>query len=94
MARFFSGSFAGSYEATRVFAGSNRHAVIEGRVYRCSQPSANDLRDLVRSKGIRTVINLRGTAQNLDLPGSDWYRDEVRFVGKDGNGARRFAVAN
>jgi protein tyrosine phosphatase (PTP) superfamily phosphohydrolase (DUF442 family) len=61
----------------RIFALGNRHTVVEGRVYRCGQPSGDGLREMVRDKGIRTVINLRGTAPHLDEPRSAWYRDEV-----------------
>lgn len=60
------------YEAVRVYAGSNRHAVIPGKVYRCAQPTGDDLRQQVRALGIRTVLNLRGTT-----PWDPWYRDEA-----------------
>lgn len=62
-------------ETLRVFAGTNRHAVVPGRVYRCSQPSAADLRELVRDHHVRTVINLRGLSQT-----SDWYETEARTL--------------
>ena len=68
---------AGGYEAVRVFAGSNRHAVVPGRVYRCAQPSGEDLRDVLQETGARTVINLRGTARHLDDPKNAWYKAEV-----------------
>ena len=42
------------------FAGSNAHAVIDGRVYRSSQLSGDGLAGYLRSRGIRTVVNLRG----------------------------------
>jgi len=61
----------------RIFAFGNHHTVVAGRVYRCGQPSGDVLRDTIRDKGIRTVINLRGTAPHLDEPRSAWYRDEV-----------------
>jgi hypothetical protein len=51
---------AGAVEAGQVLFGLNCHAVIPGEVYRCSQPSPNKLQRLVRARGIRTVINLRG----------------------------------
>jgi protein tyrosine phosphatase (PTP) superfamily phosphohydrolase (DUF442 family) len=63
------------YEALRVFAGSNRHTVLPGRVYRCAQPDGSDLRELVRDKHIKTVINLRGVS-----PGYDWYQVEARTL--------------
>ncbi len=61
-------------EAARVFAGSNRHTVIPGRVYRCSQPSADGLRGQILDHNIRTVLNLRGPSL---APPADWYTDEL-----------------
>jgi protein tyrosine phosphatase (PTP) superfamily phosphohydrolase (DUF442 family) len=60
------------WEAVRVMALSNRHAVIPGRVYRCAQPTADDLRELVAGHGIRTVVNLRGFS-----PAYPWYAAEA-----------------
>src|SRR5438105_1957845 len=56
-----------------VLVGPNRHTVIPGRVYRCSQPGPDDLAYAVNRYGIRTVINLRGFS-----PEYDWYKDEAR----------------
>ncbi|NTF31537.1 dual specificity protein phosphatase family protein [Rhizobium skierniewicense] len=50
----------------------NFHEVIAGQLYRSSQPSETQLADYVKSKGIRTIINLRGENEN-----SEWYRDET-----------------
>jgi protein tyrosine phosphatase (PTP) superfamily phosphohydrolase (DUF442 family) len=61
------------WEAVRVMALSNRHAVIPARVYRCAQPSADDLREMTQKYGIRTVVNLRGLS-----PDFDWYAAEAR----------------
>src|SRR5438045_2137576 len=47
-------------EAARILFGGNFHAVIPGRVYRCSQPSPRSLKEMVASHGVRTVVNLRG----------------------------------
>jgi len=58
-------------EMLRVLAYTNRHTVIEGRVYRCAQPSAENVREQVKARGIRTVINLRGLS-----PETEWYKDE------------------
>ena len=55
-------------EAARVFAGSNRHTVIPGRVYRSAQPSADDLREQIETVGIRTVLNLRGSSLAQVVP--------------------------
>lgn len=62
-------------EAMRVVGGSNRHAVIPGRVYRCSQPTEADLREMVRDYHVRTVINLRGVSYD-----QDWYEVEARTL--------------
>jgi len=60
-------------EVLRVTALTNRHTVLEGRIYRCSQQSASQLRELVQSKQIRTVMNLRGVS-----PGFAWYTEETK----------------
>lgn len=65
---------AGGWEVVRVYAGLNDHAVIPGRVYRSAQPSDRDVAKLVKSNGIRTVLNLRGTAPWDDA----WYVPESR----------------
>ncbi|HEY2785933.1 MAG TPA: tyrosine-protein phosphatase [Fimbriiglobus sp.] len=56
-----------------VVLGPNRHEVIPGRVYRCSQPGHDLLIRTVDRFGIRTVINLRGFS-----PEYDWYKSEAR----------------
>lgn len=61
------------YEGVRVYAGLNDHEVIRGRVYRAAQPTEKDLAKLVKTTGVRTVLNLRGTA-----PWDDWYKGECR----------------
>jgi hypothetical protein len=60
-------------EAVHVFLGRNLHTVVPGRVYRCSQRPGPDLEEIVRSHGIRTVVNLRGCCAPWP-----WYLDEVR----------------
>jgi hypothetical protein len=47
-------------EVCKILVGTNFHAVIPGAVYRSSQPTPAGLEALIRSYGIRTVINLRG----------------------------------
>jgi protein tyrosine/serine phosphatase len=51
---------------------TNFHPVIEGEVYRSSQPSASDIVSFQKQYGIKTIINLRG-----DNTGRDWYDNEV-----------------
>jgi protein tyrosine/serine phosphatase len=56
-----------------VTVGGNFHEVIAGEVYRCGQPTAAGLAELIRRYGIRTVVNLRG-----DNPEAEWYWEEKR----------------
>jgi len=56
-----------------VLLGRNLHEVVAGRVYRCAQQSGSELEKLVRSHGIRTLINLRGFS-----PTAPWFVDECR----------------
>lgn len=58
-----------------IFAGPNRHTVVPGKIYRCSQQTGRQFEDQIRSKGIRTILNLRGYC-----PGVDWYEAEQRAV--------------
>ncbi|HYV38259.1 MAG TPA: tyrosine-protein phosphatase [Gemmataceae bacterium] len=50
--------------------GGNFHTVVPGAVYRCGQPSGDELRRICSVYHIRTVINLRG--DNTE----QWYYDE------------------
>lgn len=60
-------------EAFRVLVGSNFHTVIPGRVYRSAQPTDQELEQLTRKFGIRTVLNLRGCCD-----GAPFYLEECR----------------
>ena len=60
-------------EVVRVYGGNNLHAVIPGKVYRSSQPSAEHLREMSEKYGIKTVLNLRGVT-----PWDSWYQEESR----------------
>lgn len=60
-------------EAVRVFALTNQHTVIPGKVYRSAQLFPDELKRVIREKNIRTVINLRGTC-----PDTGWYLGEAR----------------
>ncbi|TCU17526.1 tyrosine-protein phosphatase [Rhizobium sullae] len=51
---------------------NNVHAVVAGQVYRASQPSPDELKELVKDYDIKTVLNLRGNEN-----GKAWYDDEV-----------------
>jgi hypothetical protein len=68
---------SGSWEGYRVLIGHNFHAVIPGAVYRCAQPSGDFLARIVRTHGIRTVINLRGCCDPLP-----WYLEQSRTANR------------
>jgi protein tyrosine/serine phosphatase len=51
----------------------NFHTVEARRVYRSAQPNGDELRKMVVTHGIKTVLNLRG-----ENPGTPWYDDEMR----------------
>jgi hypothetical protein len=58
-----------------VLLGPNFHTVIPGQVYRSAQLSASALDRFIRSKHIRTVVNLRGCCDP-----EPWYLDEGRVT--------------
>jgi protein tyrosine phosphatase (PTP) superfamily phosphohydrolase (DUF442 family) len=58
------------------FAFCNFHTVLPGEVYRCAQPSAAKLEQLIRAYGIRTVVNMRSWED------ADWYREEQQVARK------------
>jgi hypothetical protein len=60
-------------EVIKVFFGSNFHAVLPGRIYRCAQPSPHALEKMIAEHGIRTVVNLRGCCNPFP-----WYLAEAR----------------
>jgi hypothetical protein len=64
-------------EGANVLLGANFHTVIPGAVYRCSQPSPDGLAGLIRSYGIRTVINLRGCCDPIPS-----YLEECRVTSR------------
>jgi protein tyrosine/serine phosphatase len=50
----------------------NFHTVIAGELYRSAQPSPRQIASYAKQYGIRTIVNLRGAADD-----SQWYDDEV-----------------
>ena len=58
-------------EVLRVYAGLNDHTVVPGKVYRSSQPTEKQIRQLAAKHRIRTVLNLRGQAA-----WDGWYQGE------------------
>src|SRR4051812_10283247 len=73
-------ALVGAAEALRVGLGGNFHAVVERRCYRCGQPSNEALQDMIRTYGVRTVVNLRG-----DNVGEDWYEQEIETTDRMGS---------
>jgi protein tyrosine phosphatase (PTP) superfamily phosphohydrolase (DUF442 family) len=57
-------------ETARVAVGTNFHAVVKGRCYRCAQPGPDDVRLLARRLGIRGIVNMRGFDEK------PWYYEE------------------
>ncbi len=64
-------------ESVRIFVAGNFRVVVPGTVYRCSQPSATQLEQMIRTYHIRTIINLRGCCEP-----ADWYLDEARVAAR------------
>jgi protein tyrosine phosphatase (PTP) superfamily phosphohydrolase (DUF442 family) len=54
-----------------VFFSPRIDTVVEGRVYRSAQLSGDLLEKIIREKGIKAIINLRGKSND-----SQWYADE------------------
>jgi len=50
----------------------NFHTVTAGVFYRSAQPAKDELQELVRDHGIRSILNLRGAHR-----GQSWYDDEI-----------------
>ena len=63
------------WEGYHVILGSNFHVVVPEKIYRGAQRSPEQLEDLIKKHGIRTVINLRSLCSSLD-----WYLDQCRTV--------------
>jgi hypothetical protein len=57
--------------------GPNFHSVVPGMIYRCAQPSNEALEKLVKTRGIRTVVNLRGCCDPLA-----WYLAECGMTNR------------
>lgn len=56
----------------RLYLTGNFHAIIPGEAYRAAQPTPAELRRWTEQYGIRSVLNLRGSHDDID-----WYRQEV-----------------
>ena len=62
-----------------IFGNGNFHAVTAGEAYRCAQPDYSRLEYYMKTYGIRSIVNLRGSN-----PGDRWYQDEIRFSAANG----------
>jgi protein tyrosine/serine phosphatase len=74
---FFLGMVALFYSLAR--AGDAFHVVVPGELCRAGQMSAPELSAAIDRHGIRTVVNLRGSAD-----GVGWYREEAAALGAAG----------
>lgn len=52
--------------------GGNFHEVLAGELYRSAQVSGADIAVVRESRGVRSILNLRGAA-----PGEGWYDEEI-----------------
>ncbi len=59
------------------YLNGNLHTVVPGELYRSGTLAPDRLREVIESRGIRTIINLRGRAE-----ARDWYREEARVAGE------------
>ena len=57
----------------------NFHEVDPGKFYRSAQLTPEELKEMVKNLGIKTVINLRG-----EQPDSYWYNDELKAANEVG----------
>ncbi len=57
----------------------NVHEIEPSQFYRSAQLNGDEFKNIIKEKGIRTVINLRG--ENI---GSDWYDAEIAAVRETG----------
>lgn len=60
-------------------AGTNEHTVAHERVYRSAQLTSKELEQTIQSRGIRTVISLRGGDE-----ADRWFRDETALCDRLG----------
>ena len=66
-------------EVGNILVGPNCRTVIPGVAYRTSQPSAARLEHLIKTYGIRTVVNFRGVCEE-----AEWYRKQCRVTSQNG----------
>ncbi len=66
------------------FARRNFHVVSDGRVYRSGQMDVARLTQVVRERGIKTIVNLRGPAEGVK---GEWHARGDKCVAAIGRGA-------
>jgi len=77
----FAGSAVGAIGAVFLvyamflLATGNVHVVVPGELFRSGQLSAGEMTHLIKTYGIKSVLNLRG-----ENAGQPWYREEVKAV--------------
>ncbi|MBB3772867.1 uncharacterized protein (TIGR01244 family) [Angulomicrobium tetraedrale] len=64
----------GSY-AGWAYGNGNLHTVLDGELYRSATLPPEQLREVLATRGIRTIINLRGPSED-----SAWYREEAKIA--------------
>ncbi|MCG3127809.1 MAG: hypothetical protein CHACPFDD_02681 [Phycisphaerae bacterium] len=69
--------FRKPYDGLRHFG-----VVDEGRLYRCGQPTPDELERLIREYGLRTVVSLRGSRDASDP--DEWERGEREVCARHG----------
>ena len=67
--RFIRRLFRQPYDGLRHFG-----VVADGRLYRCGQPRPEQLAELIKEHGLRTVVSLRGAREDEDPDA--WEQDE------------------
>jgi len=77
-----------SLEVADILAGSNCHVIQPGPIYRCAQPTGAGLEHMIKTHGIRTVLNLRGNGDP-----ARWYREECLAASRLGVSVEDFSLS-
>ncbi|MES2964963.1 MAG: dual specificity protein phosphatase family protein [Bdellovibrionota bacterium] len=65
--------------APQARAGNNFHEIDKGKMYRSAQLTGAEFEQVIKNRGIKTIINLRG-----EFPNADWYVKEAAAARKHG----------
>jgi protein tyrosine/serine phosphatase len=63
-----------------LFLSPKLYPVVEGKIYRSALLSGSALEEVIKEKGIRTIINLKGKSDD-----SEWYANEMKIAEKYGS---------